>query len=347
MFRNAKCYCERTVKRVDSLALYDLQKTNKFTDRTLQSGDGAIFQVHTIVMMSLCPDFKDLMPEETQHSLPYSSKVISTIVELAYTGATTTDEDILEEQLKMAKHFGIDLLTKICSDFIIATLTIENWDQRYRLGQRFLCKHAMEQVMRFICTNLAKLDNAAELLTVEDLEAVLKREDVNCTTDGLLLFLHTSSAFKSLPDDQKANLETLVQSVSRKPPEVLISVGGMDSYFTPSSTTEVFNCLSNTWFKTSPNINLPVPLAYHGMEMVNNVVYTIGGYSDHATEGTEIGYRGEERRSYLTKALTPQTTFLPSTWGALTKVGRSCPSCCPSAAMLPPSTTTPSIYEVS
>ena len=34
MFRNAKCYCERTVKRVDSLELYDLQKTNKFTDRT-------------------------------------------------------------------------------------------------------------------------------------------------------------------------------------------------------------------------------------------------------------------------------------------------------------------------
>ena len=345
MFRNAKCYCERTVKSVDSLALYDLQKTNKFTDRTLRSSDGAIFQVHTIVMMSLCPDFKDLMPEETQHSLPYSSKVISTIVELAYTGATTTDEDILEEQLKMAKHFGIDLLTKICSDFIIATLTMGNWNQRYRLGQRFLCKHAMEQVMRFICTNLAKLDNAAELLTVEDLEAVLKREDVNCTTDGLLLFLHTSSAFKSLPDDQKANLETLVQSVSRKPPEVLISVGGWDS--APSSTTEVFNCLSNTWFKASPNINLPLPLAFHGMEMVNNVVYTIGGYSDHATEGTETGYRGGERRSYLTKTLALQTTFLPSTWGALTRVGRSCPSCCPSAAMLPPSTTTPSIYEIS
>ena len=133
-------------------------------------------------MMSLCPEFKDLMPEEAQHSLPYSSKVISTIVELAYTGATTTDEDILEEQLKMAKHFGIDPLTKICSDFIIATLTMGNWNQRYRLGQRFLCKHAMEQVMRFICTNLANLDNAAELLTVEDLEAVLKREDVNCTT---------------------------------------------------------------------------------------------------------------------------------------------------------------------
>ena len=126
MFRNAKCYCERTVKSVDSLALYDLQKTNKFTDRTLQSGDGAIFQVHTIVMMSLCPDFKDLMPREMEHNLPYSSKVISTIVELAYTGATTTDEDLLEEQLKMAKHFGIDLLTKIRSDFIIASLTMGN-----------------------------------------------------------------------------------------------------------------------------------------------------------------------------------------------------------------------------
>ena len=116
---------------------------------------------------------------------------------------------------------------------------------------------------------------------------------MNCTTDGILLFLNTCVAFKSLPDNQKAYLETLVQNVSRKPPEVLISVGGWDS--APSSTTEVFNCLSHYWFKTSPHINLPVPLAYHGMEMVNNVVYTIGGYSDPATEGTETGYRGKER----------------------------------------------------
>ena len=78
---------------------------------------------------------------------------------------------------------GVDRLTKICTDRIISTLTKDNWYEPYVLGKRthgLLCQHAKEQVMRFMATNLTKLDNAAELLTVEDLEAVLRR--MLCTT---------------------------------------------------------------------------------------------------------------------------------------------------------------------
>ena len=284
------CYCEKTVKCVETFELYELQQTNKFTDRTLQSQDGAVFNVHTIVMSSLSPEFRDMMPEETHHCLPYSTEVISTIVELAYTGATTTKESILEEQLQMAAHYGITLLTKICSDFVVSTLTLANWHERYRLGQKFLCKHTLEQMMMFICVNFTKLNNVAELLTVEDMETVLKREDVNCTTDRLLLILNTCVAFKCLSDYQQAKLTELVSTVSRKPPDVLISLGGWES--APSKKMEVFNCLSNIWFQAPANLNLPVPLAYHGMEVINNRVFTIGGYSNHATEGTETGFRG-------------------------------------------------------
>jgi len=287
--RNAMCYCERTVKCVATFELYELQQTNKFTDRTLQSEDGAVFNIHTIVMSSLSHDFRDMMPEQTHHCLPYSTEVISTIVELAYTGATTTKESILEEQLQMAAHYGITLLTKICSDFVVSTLTVVNWHKRYRLGQKFLCKHTLEQIKMFICANFTKLNNVVELLTVEDMETVLKREDVNCTTERLLLILNTCVVFKSLPDHQKSKLTDLISAVSRKPPDVLISVGGWDS--APADKVEVFNCLSNTWIQAPAHIKLPVPLAYHGMEVINNRVYTIGGYSDLATEGTEAGYR--------------------------------------------------------
>ena len=57
-----------------------------------------------------------------------------------------------------------------------------NWNERYRLGPKFLCKHTLEQIKMFICTNFTKLNNVVELLTVEDMEAVFKREEVNCTT---------------------------------------------------------------------------------------------------------------------------------------------------------------------
>ena len=158
------------MKCVDTFELYELQQTNKFTDRTVQSKDGAVFNIHTIVMSSLSPDFRDMMPKETHHYLPYSTEVVSSVVELAYTGVTTTKESILEEQLKMAAHYNIGLLTKICSDFMVSTLNLVNWHKRYRLGQRFLCKHTLEQMKMFICVNFTKLNNLVELLTVGDIQ---------------------------------------------------------------------------------------------------------------------------------------------------------------------------------
>ena len=70
-------------------------------------------------------------------------------------------------------------------------------------------------------------------------------------------------------------------------------MGGWDK--APSNKIEVFNCLSDTWFQAPDHIKLPLPLAYHGMEVINNNVYTIGGYSDKAPEGLEAGYRGEKK----------------------------------------------------
>ena len=57
----------------------------------------------------------------------------------------------------------------------------------------------------------------------------------------------------------------------------------------------MFNCLSDTWFQALDHIKLHLPLAYHGMEVINNKVYTIGGYSDKAPKGLGAGYRGEKK----------------------------------------------------
>ena len=187
---------------------------------------------------------------------------------------------------------GVDRLTKICTDRIISTLTNENWYEPYVLGKRthgLLCEHAKEQVMRFMATNLTKLDNAAQLLTIEDLDVVLRRTDLNCTTEELLLFLFSASAFKSLPDNQKVFL--LNACVTRKPAEVLLVGGGRSRWH---ESMEVFNCLSNTWSRVPDHVNFPKRLAWMQMELINNVVYTVGGYGRFEEED-RVRERGEER----------------------------------------------------
>ena len=193
---------------------------------------------------------------------------------------------------------GVDRLTKICTDRIISTLTNENWYEPYVLGKRthgLLCEHAKEQVMRFMATNLTKLDNAAQLLTIEDLDVVLRRTDLNCTTEELLLFLFSASAFKSLPDNQKVFL--LNACVTRKPAEVLLVGGGRSRWwheFAQLESMEVFNCLSNTWSRVPDHVNFPMRLAWMQMELINNVVYTVGGYGRFEEED-RVRERGEER----------------------------------------------------
>ena len=186
---------------------------------------------------------------------------------------------------------GVDRLTKICTDRIISTLTKENCFEVYALGKRthgLLCEHAKEQVMRFMATNLTKLDNAAELLTIEDLVAVLKRPELKCTTKELLLFLYSASAFKSLPDNQKVDL--LDALVTRKPAEVLLVGGGQSQSWRELESMEVFNYLSNTWSRVPDHVNFPMPLAWMEMEMINNVVFTVGGCGR-----APYRERGEER----------------------------------------------------
>ena len=192
---------------------------------------------------------------------------------------------------------GVDRLSKICTDRVTSTLTKENWYETYALGKRthvLLCQHAKEQVMRFMATNLTKLDNAAELLTIEDLEAILKRTDLNCTTKELLLFLYSASAFKSLPDNQKVDL--LDACLKRKPAEVLLVGGGRSWWheFAQLESMEVFNCLSNTWSRVPDHVNFPMRLAWMQMELINNVVYTVGGYGRFEEED-RVRERGEER----------------------------------------------------
>ena len=194
---------------------------------------------------------------------------------------------------------GVDRLTKICTDRIISTLTNENWYEPYVLGKRthgLLCEHAKEQVMRFMATNLTKLDNAAQLLTIEDLDVVLRRTDLNCTTEELLLFLFSASAFKSLPDNQKVFL--LNACVTRKPAEVLLVGGGRNmgrlNRGWELESMEVFNCLSNTWSRVPDHVNFPMRLAWMQMELINNVVYTVGGYGRFEEED-RVRERGEER----------------------------------------------------
>ena len=166
---------------------------------------------------------------------------------------------------------GIESLKRLAGNHFIHALNVEKWHNQLKLGQRILCDHNKEKMMSFFAVNFSKLEKAAEMISLNDLEAILQREDLNATSDWLLNFFKSCAFFHSLPDHQKFRLTHLVISVDRKPPRVLLSLRLTGYSF------EVYNCLNNTWSRASELVNLPLGFHACGLEVIDNHLYAIGG----------------------------------------------------------------------
>ena len=293
-----------------------LLDSRKFIDMMLHTVEGAEIPAHKIIMASLSPDFCTLMkqPERTQ-SLPFSTEAVNSLVQLAYTGRITITESTLEEQLEVAALYTINLLTKLCGEFMITSLTTENSYIYFKFCQKFCCHHFTDTVEKFICRNFLKIKNLASILTVEELRKCLMREDLHSTTDNLLSFIKLWAGNNLMAESKREELVALARRVIRKPAQVIVSFGGWSNQ--PSSKVEVFNSLSNTW--TPSYFQPPLAVAYHGLEVVQDNLYIVGDYS----VGSELYRGGSSSDLPAAHAFPPQTTS--STW---TPAGKSAP-CCP------------------
>ena len=147
--------------------------------------------------------------------LDFTDKAIVKLIELAYTGTTTPPPHLVEELLQMAAcaQYGITSLTKICSDFLLFTLSPGNWEQRYKLGKKSLCKHALEALQRFLSANFSSLTNEAVRVTLEEMDALFPRLDLNSSAPQLLhCLLSSCPVFSALDDTQQTRIVQMVTS---------------------------------------------------------------------------------------------------------------------------------------
>ena len=182
---------------------------------------------------------------------------------------------------------GVESLNKLAGDHFIAALSVEKWHDQLKLGKRILCDHNKEKMWSFLAVNFSKLEKAAEVISAEDLKAILEREDLNAKTKWLLGFLKCCNAFHSLPDHEKSKLKDNVLSVDRKPPRVLLTYIWESTYYHPmqaASTFEVYNCLNNTWSLAPDSFNLPEAFNSEELEVIDNRIYSIGGDTNNGED---------------------------------------------------------------
>ena len=137
------CCCYLAPKTPAASAIFNMMKQ---ADGALQADIKIVgssersFLVHSRVMATLSSKFNKIVASMNISSmeLDFTDEAIIKLIELAYAGTTTPAPQLEEELLQIATQFSITSLTKICSDFLLRTLSPGNWEQRCKLGKKSL-----------------------------------------------------------------------------------------------------------------------------------------------------------------------------------------------------------------
>ena len=204
----ADCPCYLVPKTPAASTIFNMMKA---TDGGLQADvkivgrSGRSFLVHSRVMETL------FNISSMDFSMDFSDEAIILLIELAYTGTITPPAQVVDELLQMAAQFGITHLTKLCSDFLLSSLSPANWEEVYKLGKESLCKHAQAAFQRFLAANFESLTDEALRVTLVEMDALFPRLDISSSSPPLLRCLLSSCpVLSALDNDQLTSIGQMV-----------------------------------------------------------------------------------------------------------------------------------------
>ena len=154
--RSAKCFCKISNDAAKRLALYKLKKDGEFVDLAV-CADGTQTAVHGIVMASLSEDLMEAVSEESgELRLDFPKEVVQILIQLVYQGTCSITNDTVGPLLKLANTYNIDLLKKVCGDYLVQNLSNESFLTYYSLSSD-LCNHVKEKINKFAKVNFSSL----------------------------------------------------------------------------------------------------------------------------------------------------------------------------------------------
>ena len=125
--RSTKCFCKISNDAAQKLALHKLMKDDDFVDLAV-STDGIQTNAHGIVMASLSEDMMEVVSVENgELQLDFSTEVVKSMIQLVYQGTCTITNDTVGPLLKLANAYNIDILKKVCGDFLVQNLSNESF----------------------------------------------------------------------------------------------------------------------------------------------------------------------------------------------------------------------------
>lgn len=291
--------------------LESLQQDHLLTDCILVAQeDGHEIQAHQNVLAARSPFFRSLFVRKRQEladltvkirvelncpTTPVYGDTVKLVVSYAYTGKVRLTRCSLEAVFLVADYWILPGLMQLCCEYLTGQLDTTNCLGIWRLAKIYGQTELSTRAKRFALRCMSECAKSPEFqqLTSLELRSLLADDYLNVPSEDKVVEI----IYKWVGNSRyrRMNVSDLLFTVRmglsqldrpltlhnlmlrpRIPHEILFTVGGWTNG-SPTNCIETYDHKAHCWFPTKMAVDKN-PRAYHGLAVLNGLLYTIGGF---------------------------------------------------------------------
>ena len=191
--------------------LWQHQQKNEFCDFTLTTNNTSI-ECHKLVLSSASSYFSQLLCDSEHNTniidvTPLPEHILRTVVVFMYNSEYVIDYDNVIELLKLSRTWNLDILAKLCVEYIIDNITINNACRFYNFALDNIDQHKSQIINDFIREHFTSLHESGQLreLSLKNFTTIIEHDEINVKNEDVIF----SSAVQII------NQRTSVEDINR------------------------------------------------------------------------------------------------------------------------------------
>ena len=191
--------------------LWQHQQKNEFCDFTLTTNNTSI-ECHKLVLSSASSYFSKLLCDSEHNTniidvTPLPQHILKTVVAFMYNSEYDIDNDNVIELLKLSETWNLDILTKLCVEYMNDNITINNACRFYNFASDNVDQHKSQIINEFIREHFTSLHESGQLseLSLKNFTNIIEHDEINVKNEDVIF----SSAVQII------NQESLDEDINR------------------------------------------------------------------------------------------------------------------------------------
>ena len=191
--------------------LWQHQTKNEFCDFTLTTNNTSI-ECHKLVLSSASSYFSQLLCDSEDNTniidvTPLPEHLLRTVVAFMYNSEYVIDDENVIELLKFSGIWNLDILARLCVEYMNDNITINNACRFYNFALDNVDLHKSQHIHEFIREHFTSLHESGQLreLSLKNFTTIIEHDEINVKNEDVIF----NSAVQII------NQQTSVEDINR------------------------------------------------------------------------------------------------------------------------------------